>query len=105
MPYNFAADTWAANLAKNLLRRVRWVRRRSGLAMPAAVRRYHQHLIRRLIDQAPAHLHPDGATLLHVFESEVEALAEVLPAEADLGILRHRDLAANGTVGLRIRVP
>jgi predicted glycoside hydrolase/deacetylase ChbG (UPF0249 family) len=104
LPYNFAPDTWAANLAKNLLRRITWVRRHSGRSMPAAIRKFHQRLLRRLIDQAPEHLERSGEVLLHVFKSEVGPLTDVLPAEADVEILRHADLTANGTVGLSIRL-
>ena len=105
LPYNIARDTWAANLAKNLLRRVSWIRRNSGCSMPTAVRRFHQRLVRRLMDQVRDCLNPGGEVLLHVFESEVGDLIEVLPPGVDLRILRHPDLAASGSVGLGIRIP
>ncbi|MHC5035084.1 MAG: ChbG/HpnK family deacetylase, partial [Planctomycetota bacterium] len=103
-PYNFRPDSFASNVAKNLLRRIRWVRRNSGGAMPGAVLRFHQQLIGRLIDQAPDHLNPGGAILLHAFESEAEALGSILPPGAQVQLLRHPDLAANRTLGLLIRI-
>lgn len=103
-PYNFRPDSFASNVAKNLLRRIRWVRQNSGGTMPGAVLRFHQQLIGRLIDQAPDHLNPGGAILLHAFESEVEALGSILPPGAQIQLLRHPDLTANHTVGLLIRI-
>lgn len=105
LPYNFAPDTRAANLAKNLLRRVCWIRRNSGCSMPVAVRRFHQRLVRRLMGQVRDCLNPGGEVLLHVFEFEVDAVIEVLPPGADLRLLRHPDLVTNGSVGLCIRIP
>ena len=102
-PYNFRPDTFAVNVAKNLLRRVPRVRRTIGEAIPPPVLRFHQQLLKQLLDQAPDHLNPGGAVLLHVFECEVDALINVLPADADFKLLRHPDLAAHGTAALCVR--
>jgi release factor glutamine methyltransferase len=101
-PYNFCRDTFIVNIAKNLLRRVPWVRRQSGLAMPRTVLRFHQELISRLIKTAPAHLQPGGRILIHAYESEVDALCDVLPEGTQVELLRHAALADH-TVGLLIR--
>ncbi|GMV98250.1 MAG: hypothetical protein AMXMBFR83_26020 [Phycisphaerae bacterium] len=100
-PYNFRPDTFLTNVAKNLVRRVPFVRRSSGLAMPGLVLRFHQQLIERLIRQAPAHLNPGGRILLHAYESEVAALSSALPAQARVELLRHAGLV-NQTVGMLI---
>lgn len=103
-PYNFAPDTLATNVAKNLLRRVPWVRRHSGVSMPRPVLRFHQQLIARLVAQAPGHLEPGGRILLHAYESEVSALAKVLPEGSTVALLHHPGFA-NQTVGMCIRLP
>ncbi|MCP4251619.1 MAG: methyltransferase [bacterium] len=105
LPYSFIRDNWAMNLAKNLARRVPWIRRTSGCSMPAGVQRFHQRLVARLVRQAGAHLNPGGSILLHTFESEVPALTDVLPESANLLLLRHPALAANGTIGLKVGLP
>lgn len=102
-PYNFGPDTFASNVAKNLLRRVPWVRRNSGLAMPRTVLRFHQRLLERLIEQAPRHLLPAGRIILHAYESEVDALASVLPEGTEVEIIRHPAMG-NRTVGMLIRL-
>lgn len=102
-PYNFRPDTFASNVAKNLVRRVPVVRKSSGLAMPRLVLRFHQQLIERLIREAPAHLNPDGRILLHAYESEVAALMSVLPGGARVELRRHPGLV-NQTVGMVIRL-
>ncbi|HUU85154.1 MAG TPA: ChbG/HpnK family deacetylase [Phycisphaerae bacterium] len=102
-PYNFRPDNFASNVAKNLLRRIPWVRQNSGGSMPRSVLRFHLGLIGRLIAQAPEHLSAGGTLMLHVFESEVEALSGILPAGARVALLRHPDLSANRTVGMVIR--
>jgi methylase of polypeptide subunit release factors len=102
-PYNFRPDNLAMNVAKHMARRVDWVRRNSGLAMPRPVLKFHQELIARLIAQGPAHLNDGGAVLLHAYEAEVAALSSVLPAGASVTILRHPDLR-NRTVGMLIRL-
>ncbi len=103
-PYNFAPDTFASNFAKNLIRRIPWVRRNSGLAIPRIVLRFHQQLIERLVRQAPAHLTPGGRILVHAYESEVGALMHVLPDGSDVEILSHAGLS-NRTVGMLVRLP
>lgn len=102
-PYNFRPDNFAMNVAKHLVRRARFVQRNSGLAMPRAVLRFHQQLIERLIAQAPEHLLPGGAVLIHAFESEVAALAKVLPVEATFELLR-LPRSNTQTVGMLIRL-
>lgn len=103
-PYNFRPDTFTMNVAKNLLRRIPLIRRRSGLAMPRGVLRFHQQLVERLIRQAPEHLNLGGAILIHAYESEAAALAKVLPRGAHVQLLHH-DALVNQTVGLLIRLP
>jgi chitin disaccharide deacetylase len=103
-PYNFRPDSFAMNIAKNVLRRIPFIRRGSGLAIPRTVLRFHQQLIERLVRRAPEHLTPGGAILLHAYESEVSALASVLPADSQLEILNHSGMS-NLTVGLLIRFP
>ncbi|MCH7813034.1 MAG: methyltransferase [Planctomycetes bacterium] len=105
LPYSFTRDNWARNLAKNLARRVPWIRQSSGYSMPGAVQRFHQGLVARLVAQAAGHLKPGGSIVLHAFECEVAALADVLPDSTDLLLLRHPALAANGTIGLKIGWP
>lgn len=102
-PYNFRPDTFATNVAKNVVRRVPLVRRGSGLAMPRPVLRFHQQLIERLIRQAPDHLVSGGCIILHAYESEVDALMSVLPEKATVELLRHAGLV-NRTVGMVIRM-
>lgn len=102
-PYNFRPDTFAMNVAKNVLRRVPFIRRQSGLAMPRGVLKFHQQLIARLIGQAPQHLAPDGRLLIHAYESEVPALTKVLPRTARVTLLRHPALV-NRTVGMQIEL-
>lgn len=101
-PYNFRPDTFTTNVAKNLIRRIPVVRRSSGLAMPRPVLRFHQQLIERLVRQAPEHLLPGGALLLHAYESEVSGLMSVLPAGWQVKLLHHAGLV-NQTVGMLIR--
>jgi methylase of polypeptide subunit release factors len=101
-PYNFRPDTFATNVAKNLVRRVPVVRRGSGLAMPRPVLRFHQQLIERLMRQAPEHLAPGGRVILHAYESEVAALLSALPPQPKVELLRHAGLI-NQTVGLVIQ--
>jgi precorrin-6B methylase 2 len=101
-PYNFRPDTFATNIAKNVVRRVPVVRRSSGLAMPRPVLRFHQELIERLLQQAPDHLVAGGRIILHAYESEVTALMSVLPPDSTVELLRHAGLV-NHTVGMVIR--
>jgi len=103
-PYNFRPDTFVTNVAKNLARRVPFIRRGSGLAMPRPVLKFHQHLIERLIQQAPEHLVPGGRIVLHAYESEVAALMSVLPPNSRVELLRHAGLV-NRTVGMVIELP
>lgn len=103
-PYNFRPDNFATNVAKNLVRRVPYVRRTSGLAMPRPVLKFHQELIERLIRQAPRNLNPGGRILLHAYESETATLARVLPEGATVTLLRHPGLR-NHTVGMLIALP
>lgn len=100
-PYNFRPDNFAMNVAKHVVRRMRFVQRNSGLAMPRAVLRFHQQLIERLIQQAPDRLNPGGVLLLHAFESEVAALAKVMPADATYELLR-LPRTDTRTIGMRI---
>lgn len=102
-PYNFRPDSFATNVAKNVVRRVPLVRRGSGLAMPRPVLKFHQQLIERLFRQAPDHLVPGGKIILHAYESEVAALMSVLPPEATVELLRHSGLV-NRTVGMVIHL-
>jgi chitin disaccharide deacetylase len=104
LPYAFGRDTVATNVAKNLVRRVPWVRQTSGLAMPRTVLRYHQQLVSRLVSQGPEHLKPEGGIVLHAYESEVSALASVLPAGSYVELLHHAGLT-NRTVGMQVRLP
>jgi chitin disaccharide deacetylase len=104
LPYAFRRDNVLTNMAKHVLRQVPWVRQHSGLALPRTVLRYHQQLVTQLMEQVPAHLAPGGAVLLHAFESEVEALAQVLPAGAHVELVKNGDLSANRTVGMLIRL-
>lgn len=103
IPYGFGPDNFATSIAKHLLRKLPFIRRRSGLAMPRPVLRYHQELIARLGAQAAAHLAPGGRLLLHAYESEVDALLSVLPAEVRVELIRHPALDANRTLGLLVR--
>lgn len=103
-PYSFGPDSFVSNVAKNLLRRVSWISRTSGLAMPRPVLRYHQRLIGRLVAQAPRHLSANGGILIHAYESEVTALSNVLPRGSRVEILRHPAMT-NRTVGMVIRLP
>ena len=103
-PYNFRPDSFATNLAKNVVRRVPFVRRSSGLAMPRPVLKFHQQLIQRLIQQAPDHLVPGGRIILHAYESEVAPLLSVLPPDSRVELLRHPGLV-NRTVAMVIRLP
>lgn len=102
LPYGFGPDNWFTSCAKHVLRRVPWVRRNSGLAMPRPVLRFHQQLTERLLQQAPTRLAPGGTILLHTYEAEVASLARVLPAGAEFELLQHRDLTRNRTVGMLI---
>lgn len=102
-PYNFRPDTFVTNIAKNLVRRVPFIRRSSGLAMPGLVLRFHQQLIERLVRQAPGHLKPGGRILLHAYESEVNALHSALPTGTRVELLRH-DRLVNQTVGMLIHL-
>ena len=102
-PYNFRPDNFAMNIAKHLVRRMRFVQRNSGLAMPRAVLRFHQKLIERLMQQAPNHLNAGGALLLHAFETEVAALAKVMPADATYELL-NLPRSNTRTVGMLIRL-
>jgi methylase of polypeptide subunit release factors len=103
-PYNFCRDTFVMNIAKNLVRRVPWVRRQSGLAMPRTVLRFHQQLIARLVESSPGRLRPGGRVLIHAYESEVDALCDALPTGCRVQVLRHRALDGH-TVGLLISPP
>ena len=103
LPYSFRRDNALTNVAKHLLRQVPWIRQRSGLAMPRPVLKYHQQLVAQLFDEAPAHLNPGGAVLLHAYESEVGALSQVLPDEAEVELLEHAQLASNRTAGMLVR--
>jgi predicted glycoside hydrolase/deacetylase ChbG (UPF0249 family)/predicted RNA methylase len=105
-PYSLGPDTFVSNVARNLLRRVPWISRTSGLAMPRPVLRYHQQLIGRLMTQARNHLNlnANGGILIHAYESEVTALTSVLPHGSEVEILRHPALT-NQTVGMVIRLP
>ena len=103
-PYNFCRDTFVMNIAKNLLRRVPWVRRQSGMAMPRTVLRFHQGLITRLMQTAPSHLRPGGRVLIHAYETEVDALRDALAEGTHVELLRHPDLDGH-TVGLLIAPP
>lgn len=103
-PYGFGPDGFATSVAKNLLRRVPWIRRNSGLAMPRRVLKFHQELIERLITQAPERLNAGGRILIHAYESEVPALSAVLPQGSVVEMLRHVSFA-NQTVGMLIRLP
>lgn len=105
IPYGFGPDNLATSLAKHVLRKLPFIRRRSGLAMPRPVLRYHQELIARLGGQAREHLQPGGALLLHVYESEVDALMSVLPRDVTVELLRHPALAPNRTLGMLVRYP
>lgn len=102
-PYNFRPDTFATNVAKNVIRRIPFIRRSSGLAMPRPVLKFHQQLIHRLIQQAPDHLVPGGKIILHAYESEVAPLMNVLPPHSRVELLRHPGLV-NRTVGMVIRL-
>ncbi len=102
-PYNFKPDTFAMNVAKGLLRRVPWVHHNSA-RLPTGVLRFHQQLVRRLVEQAPAHLNDGAAILLHAYENEVDALSRVLPAGATVQILDHPDLHAIRTVGMLVHL-
>jgi methylase of polypeptide subunit release factors len=102
-PYGFGPDSFLTAVAKNLLRRVPLVRRRSGLAMPRRVLKFHQELIERLIRQSPGALNPGGRVLIHAYESEVPALQAVLPEGATVETLRHAAFS-NQTVGMLIRL-
>ncbi|MBI5864839.1 MAG: ChbG/HpnK family deacetylase [Planctomycetes bacterium] len=103
-PYGFGPDNFFTAVAKNLLRRVPLVRKKSGLAMPRRVLKFHQELIERLIRQAPERLGPGGRILIHAYESEVPGLQAVLPEGATVELLHHAAFA-NQTVGMLIRLP
>jgi chitin disaccharide deacetylase len=102
-PYAFRPDNFATNVAKNVLRRVPWVRRQTGLALPRPVLKFHQELIARLVSAAPDHLCPGGALLIHAYEAEVPTLDQVLPPEATVELLEHSALRPLRTVGMLIR--
>ena len=103
-PYSLCRDTFLMNIAKSLLRRVRWIRQQSGRAMPRTVLRFHQELASRLVRQAPPHLRPGGRILIHAYESEVPALHDVLPEGSVVELLRHPVMEGQ-TVGMLIRLP
>lgn len=105
LPYGFGPDNLATNTAKHFLRKIPFVRQRSGLAMPRPVLRYHQQLVAQLAGQAPARLTPGGALLLHAYESEVKSLTETLPNGAEVELFEDPRLAANRTVGMVVRFP
>lgn len=88
-PYNFCRDTFVMNVAKNVLRRVPWMRRQSGLAMPRTILRFHQQLIERLVRTAADHLTSKGRLLIHAYEAEVSALIDALPIGPAVELLRH----------------
>lgn len=102
-PYAFRRDNFVTSVARHVLRRVPWIRQHSGLAMPRTVLKYHQQLIAQLMAQAPDHLTPGGAVLLHAYESEVEPLTHVLPDGATVELLQHPQLTTNRTVGMLVR--
>ncbi|MBL8877958.1 MAG: ChbG/HpnK family deacetylase [Phycisphaerales bacterium] len=104
LPYGFGPDNIATAFAKHVLRRIPFIRRNSGLAMPRTVLRFHQQLVERLVRGAPAHLNAGGAVLLHAYESEVTSLARALPAGATMELLLHAGLT-NRTVGMLFRLP
>ena len=104
-PYAFRRDNFVTSVARHVLRRVPWIRQHSGLAMPRTVLKYHQQLIAQLMVQAPDHLTPGGAVLLHAYESEVGALTHVLPDGATVELLQHPQLTTNRTVGMLVRFP
>jgi predicted glycoside hydrolase/deacetylase ChbG (UPF0249 family)/SAM-dependent methyltransferase len=103
IPYNFGPDSPWSNVAKNLARRIPWICRNSGAAIPAGVLRFHRELIDRLIPQAQAHLRPQGQLLLHVFDFEVGIFQRGLPESAAVDVLRHPQFTAHRTVAMRIR--
>jgi predicted glycoside hydrolase/deacetylase ChbG (UPF0249 family)/SAM-dependent methyltransferase len=104
-PYNFGPDTFLTNVAKNLLRRIPWLRRGPGTSMPRRALQFHQQLIGRLAQQAPDHLTDHGRILLHAYESEVSALGEVLSRGSEIEVLKHSALTnRNRTVGMLIRL-
>ena len=70
--------------------------------MPSNVIRFHQRLVRRLVQQASNHLRPGGRILLHAYEAEVGPLRRVLPTDSRITLLDHQDLQTNRTVGLLI---
>lgn len=103
-PYNIGPDTFLTNLGKNLVRRLPWVRRRANDAVPSRVVAFHQKLLTRLLQQAPDHLTPGGALLLHVCQREIGRMVRVLPAGATVRVLCQGDLTALGTAALLVRL-
>jgi predicted glycoside hydrolase/deacetylase ChbG (UPF0249 family)/SAM-dependent methyltransferase len=102
-PYNFAPDTFLTNVAKNLVRRIPFVRRNCGQRMPAAVAQFRRQLVRRFLEQAPARLNTGGRILLLAFESEASEFRDVAPPGADVRLIDYAPLRASGTVTLSIR--
>ncbi|MCB9849905.1 MAG: ChbG/HpnK family deacetylase [Phycisphaerales bacterium] len=102
IPYNFRPDTWLSNVAKNLVRRIPWVCKNSGTAIPHGVLRFHRELMQRLFQQAPARLNPGGRMLLHVFDFEVGIFRRMLPASARVEVLHHEEFRAHRTVAMQI---
>ncbi|MCZ6682140.1 MAG: methyltransferase [Planctomycetota bacterium] len=102
-PYSFRPDSFVSNVARNLLRRVPWIRRGATRKMPAAVRTFRLRLLERFISNARRHLAPQGCVLIHVYETEVGPLQRVLPIGLQTRIMRHAGMLKFRTVGLMIR--
>ena len=101
LPYSFSPDSILMSVAKNLMRRLRFIRSNSG-TMPAAVMNFRRELTLRLLRQASAHLNPGGHVLLHVYESEAPGLIKDLSLTGDVRLLRHAGLG-HQTIGMLVR--
>jgi predicted RNA methylase len=105
LPFSFGRDSFVVSIAKNLLRRVSWIRRRfRARGVPASVLQFRQKLAADLLGQAGEHLNPRGRVVLHVFRSEVEVLTRILPTGAEFKILENERLRAGATAGLLIQM-
>ena len=103
LPYGFMPDNCVLNLAKNLFRRVSFIRHSSGRRMPEAVARFHKRLLLRLFKQAKSRLNPGGRFALHVFETELDQVIRLAPRPCRIQCFRHPMMTPNETVCLVIQ--
>jgi predicted glycoside hydrolase/deacetylase ChbG (UPF0249 family)/predicted RNA methylase len=103
LPYGFGRGTAVSSLLKNILRRVPFVCRNSGVIIPNGVLHFHQRLMRKLLAQAPTHLRRGGKLVLHVFDFEAGMVQRMLPESTSIEVLHHPEFRAHRTVAMLIR--